>query len=205
MKSGTIMPRKYHMRTRLTSVKETQDRIIEAAKELHADQGVQGTSYEEIAEQAGVAQATVYRHFPSLDELIPACARSIVVLQPITPDDIANLFHGRPQPWQRLEWIIRGTCECYARDGGWLNAARREGDLIPALSEVIHTQQESLRTLVGAALEGTGATERSVQVLAALIDFPLWKTFRDVGLTAREATEQILELARDHLVKENLF
>jgi len=199
------MPRKYRMNSRLASVKETQDRIVEAAKELHAGQGVQGTSYEEIAEQAGVAQATVYRHFPSLDELIPACASSIVVLQPITPDDIANLFHGRPQPWQRLEWIIRGTCECYARDGDWLNAARREGDLVPALSQVVHTQQESLRILVGAALEGTGATEHSVQVLAALIDFPLWKSFRDMGLAAPEANEQILELVRDQLIKENLF
>lgn len=199
------MPRKYRMKSRLASIKETQDRIVEAAKELHAEQGIQGTSYEEIAEQAGVAQATVYRNFPSLEDLIPACARSIVVLQPITPDDIANLFQGRPLPVQRLEWVIRGTCECYARDGDWLNAARREGELIPALVEVIQTQRESLKTLVQAALEGTGASERSVQVLAALIDFPLWKSLRDAGLTSTEATSQVLELVWDQLAKENLI
>ena len=199
------MPRKYRMKSRLASIKETQDRIVEAAKELHTEQGIQATSYEEIAEQAGVAQATVYRNFPSIEDLIPACARSIVVLQPITPDDIANLFQGRPQPVQRLEWIIRGTCECYARDGDWLNAARREGELIPALSEVIRTQRESLKVLVQAALDGTGASERSIQVLAALIDFPLWKSLRDAGLTATEATNQVLELVWDQLAKENLI
>jgi AcrR family transcriptional regulator len=199
------MPRRYRMHTRLTAVKETQTRIVEAAKALHASQGVQGTSFEEIAGQAGVAQATVYRHFPSLDDLIPACARTIQVLRPLTEEDLANLFYGRPQAWQRLEWVIRGTCECYARDGGWLQAARREGDLILALSEVIRIQQESLRSLVRAALLGSDVSERSVQVLAALIDFPLWKSFRDMGLNATDATNQVLDLVRDHLEKENLI
>jgi AcrR family transcriptional regulator len=199
------MPRRYRMSTRLTAVKETQTRIVEAAKALHANQGVQGTSFEEIAERAGVAQATVYRHFPSLDDLIPACARTIQVLRPLTDEDMANLFHGRPQAWQRFEWIIRGTCECYARDGGWLQAARREGDLIPALSEVVGVQQESLRSLVRAALLGSEAGERSVQVLAALIDFPLWKSLLDMGLSATDATNQIVELVRDQLMKENLI
>jgi AcrR family transcriptional regulator len=199
------MPRRYRMSTRLTAVKETQNRIVEAAKALHAEQGIQGTSFEEIAEQAGVAQATVYRHFPSLDELIPACASSIQVLQPLTDEDIADLFHGRPETWQRLEWVIRGTCDCYGRDEGWLQAARREGDLIPALSEVVGVQQESLRSLVRAALSGNGPSERSVQVLAALIDFPLWRTLREMGLNATEATNQIVELVRDHLKKENLI
>jgi AcrR family transcriptional regulator len=199
------MPRQYRMSNRLTAVKETQARIVEAAKDLHADQGIQGTSFEEIADRAGVAQATVYRHFPSLDELIPACARTIQVLQPLSDEDLANLFHGRPQIWQRLEWIIRGTCECYARDGGWLQAARREGDLIPAMAEVVSVQQESLRSLVRAALLGSEASEHSVQVLAALIDFPLWKTLREMGLNAAEATNQIVELVRDQLVKENLI
>jgi AcrR family transcriptional regulator len=199
------MPRRYRMSTRLTAVKETQSRIVEAAKTLHADQGIQGTSFEEIAGRAGLAQATVYRHFPSLDELIPACASTIQVLQPLTDEDLANLFHGRPQIWQRLEWIIRGTCECYARDGGWLQAARLEGDLIPALSEVVKVQQESLRSLVRAALLGSQASERSVQVLAALIDFPLWRTMIEMGLDAADATNQVLELVKDHLLKENLI
>jgi AcrR family transcriptional regulator len=199
------MPRRYRMSTRLTAVKETQSRIVEAAKTLHTDQGIQGTSFEEIARRAGLAQATVYRHFPSLDELIPACARTIQVLRPLTDEDLANLFQGRHQIWPRLEWIIRGTCACYARDGGWLQAARREGDLIPALSEVVKVQQESLRLLVRAALMGSQASERSVQVLAALIDFPLWRTMIEMGLDAADATNQVLELVKDHLLKENLI
>ena len=199
------MPRRYRMKDRLAAVKETRMHIVEAAKTLQAEGGVQGTSFEEIAERAGVAQATVYRHFPSLDELIPACAGTIQVLQPLTEKDFALLFHGRTETWERLEWIIRSTCECYARDGGWLQAARREGDLIPALSKVIGLQQDSLRSLVRAALLGSEVSERSVQVLAALIDFPLWRTLREMGLNASQATDKIVELVHDQLVKENLI
>jgi AcrR family transcriptional regulator len=34
-------------------------RIVDAAKTLQADRGLQATSFEEIAERAGVAQATL--------------------------------------------------------------------------------------------------------------------------------------------------
>ena len=84
-----------------------------------------------------------------------------------------------------------GPGECYDRDGGWLQAVRREGDLIPALTEVVQVQQKSLRGLVQAALEDASVSERSVQVLAALMDFPFWKSLRDEGLSAVEATSQI--------------
>ncbi len=198
------MPRRYKMRARATAVEETKTRIVQAAKELHAEQGVQGTSHIEIADKAGVALATVYRHFPSLADLIPACASSIVVLQPLTSEAITAIFLGRNQPLQRLEWIIQGTCDCYERDEAWLQAARREGDLIPTLTEIVREQQKSLRMLVQVALEGTGVNERNVQVLAALLDFPLWKSLRDMGLTPTEASDQVLELVRDYLAKENL-
>lgn len=198
------MPRRYKMKNRSTAVEQTKDRIVRAAKVLHATQGMQGASYTEIADKAGVSMATVYRHFPTLAELIPACASSIVVLQPLNPDAVAALFQNQEQPQKRLEVVIQGTCECYERDGGWLQAARREGDLIPTLSKIIEEQQKNLRTLVQAALDELNVTERQVQVLAALMDFPLWKSLRDMGLTPSEATEQVLELIRDYLEKEDL-
>ena len=73
--------------------------------------------------------------------------------------------------------------------------------MIPTLSEIIREQQKSLRTLVRAALDGTEINERNVQVLAALLDFPLWKSLRDMGLTPTEATDQVLEFIRDYLAK----
>jgi AcrR family transcriptional regulator len=198
------MPRRYRMQARATAVEQTRQRIVETAKALHAEQGIIGTSYEDVAREMGVSQATVYRHFPTLDDLIPVCAQSIEVLRPMTPETAAACFPASLAPFQRLEWLIRGTCDCYTRDQGWLYAARGEEKFVPALREVVRIQEESLRTLVRAALEGTPGSERTVQVLTALIDFPFWQSLRSAGLTHVQAADQILELVRDQLAKEHI-
>lgn len=199
------MPRRYQMTDRATTVQQTRQRIVQAARALHAEQGILGTNYEEIAQRAGTAPATVYRHFPSLDDLLPACARSIKVLQPLTPEQAAEQFRGLSQPAQRVEVLVRGTCECYARDHGWLQAAHQEADLLPTLREMVQAQRESLRLLVRTALAGAGVTERTVQVVAALTDFPVWKSLREAGLTPTETADQILELVYDHLTKAGVL
>ncbi len=192
------------MTKRAADVDATRRKIVAAAKELHEHEGVLVTSFEAIATQAGVAQGTVYRHFPSLDELVPACARTIHVLRPIDPERASDAVPRLPHPSQRLEWLVRGTCECYGRDGGWIHAARREEDLVPALGEVGRIQRESLRVLVRAALADSEASPNLVSIITALIDFPFWKSLRDEGLNEATATEQILELVRDQLDKERI-
>ena len=200
------MPRRYRMTSRKAAVEQTRAAIVKAAKTLHTYQGIQRTSYVEIAQKAGVAQATVYRHFPSLADLIPACAGSIEVLQPITPQEAGELFRGHGyHPPERLAFIVSGTCDCYKREAGWLQAALREGDLLPAVSDAIQQQQRSLKTLVRAALDQADVSDHHVQVLAALLNFPFWKSLRDMGLSSTEATSQVLELAQDYLAKENLI
>lgn len=198
------MPRRYRMSARGAAVEETRRRIVEASKALQAEHGLAGTSYEEIAERAGVAPATVYRHFPTLDELIPACARTIPVFRPLTPDVAGGIFRGLRRPSQRIEWLIRGTCACYAADGGWLNAARREAELIPELWRLVQVQRESVRALVSAALEGREVDEQLVNIIAALADFPFWRSLLDAGLSEAEATEQVIDLARYELGKANV-
>ena len=42
---------------------------------LHLEQGIVATTWEDIARRADVATATVYRHYPTLDELVGAAAR----------------------------------------------------------------------------------------------------------------------------------
>jgi AcrR family transcriptional regulator len=192
------------MGARAEAVDRSRSRIIEAGKSLHAEQGILGTSYEEIAQRAGVAPATVYRHFPTLDDLLPACAGTIQVLRPVSPEYAAALFEGLPRPNQRLDVLVRGTCACYARDGGWLHAARHEGDLAPSLRDIRRIQAENLRLLVTSSLAGTETSERAIRAITALIDFPVWKAFRDAGFSEAEATLLVLQLVHDRLGKEHV-
>jgi AcrR family transcriptional regulator len=54
-----------------------RDRILEVAKEAFTRQGA-NTSLDEIAKQAGVGAGTLYRHFPSRDDLIESVYRNEV-------------------------------------------------------------------------------------------------------------------------------
>jgi AcrR family transcriptional regulator len=49
-----------------------RDRILESAYELFSTRGVRAVGIEEVIERAAVAKATLYRHFPSKDELVLA-------------------------------------------------------------------------------------------------------------------------------------
>src|SRR5687767_490534 len=99
-----MSPRKYDMSRRAAAVAETRRRIVDATLELHAEQGIAATSWDEIAARAGVGVGTVYRHFPSLDELVPACghvARELLDLP--DPSDARALFVGAEGSRARVE------------------------------------------------------------------------------------------------------
>jgi AcrR family transcriptional regulator len=47
-------------------------RILDTAYELFARRGIRAVGIDEVIERAGVAKATLYRHFPSKDDLVVA-------------------------------------------------------------------------------------------------------------------------------------
>ena len=50
--------------------RETRRAIVDAAARLFADRGYIGTSFDAIAEAAGVGRATVFDHFPTKTGLL---------------------------------------------------------------------------------------------------------------------------------------
>lgn len=82
-----MAPRAYNIETRRRQQDELKARIAAAAAELHAEQGALATSHAQIAERAGVSLPTVYKHYPTLDELIPACVGHVTGLAPHFPPD----------------------------------------------------------------------------------------------------------------------
>lgn len=49
-----------------------KDRILQAARELFYEEGIRAVGIDRIIERSGVAKMTLYRHFPSKDDLIVA-------------------------------------------------------------------------------------------------------------------------------------
>jgi AcrR family transcriptional regulator len=179
-----MSPRKYDMTRRASAVAQTRERIVEATRELHGEQGIAATSWDDIAARAGVGVGTVYRHFPSLDELIPACGEiSMRVIALPEPGDARSLFDGAGD---RAERLVREVFAVYERGAPQLWAMRNEPDVHPDVAESAAQVEASLSALVDAA--GIAADRR---VVRALIDLGTWQALRDQGLTPAEAVEAV--------------
>ena len=55
-----------------TAESRPRQRILESAYELFSRRGVSGVGIEEVIARASVAKATLYRHFPSKNDLVLA-------------------------------------------------------------------------------------------------------------------------------------
>jgi AcrR family transcriptional regulator len=51
---------------------DARERILDTAYELFSQRAIRDVGIDEVIEQAGVAKATLYRHFPSKDDLVIA-------------------------------------------------------------------------------------------------------------------------------------
>ncbi len=184
------------MAARAEAVAETRGRIVEAAKSLHAERGVVPTGWDDIAERAGVSTATVYRHFPSLAELIPACARSVFdIIEPPGLEEAGRRFSQTGSAEDRLEEPVRASCVCYGKGRAWLHAAHRERDFVPELDAALRILDESLAVLIAGAA-GRRLSRVKARTLFALCDFPFWWALTAGGLSDAQAEEELVRLVR---------
>src|SRR3954463_7438010 len=105
-----------------------RERIIAAAAELFQKHGIRGIGVEAIAEAAGTNKMTLYRHFPSKDELIAEWARGIVDQKEAVWDELAAKHPNDPHA-QLTEWSHRVADKLAAME-------RRGSMLANALAEL---------------------------------------------------------------------
>lgn len=187
------------MGARAEAVSQTRAAIVTAARALHAERGLAATSWADIADRAGVSTATVYRHFPSLAELVPACAHTVFdMIKPPTLDQAGATFGSLTRASERFEQLVRYSCHCYEAGADWLHAAHRERDFVPELDAALGVIEGSLDVLVTAAA-GTDLTPAEHGLLFVLCDFPIWRTLVARGMATSEVEEELVVLVHDQL------
>jgi AcrR family transcriptional regulator len=187
-----MSPRKYDMTRRASAVAQTRRRIIDATRELHTEHSIAATSWDDIAARAGVGVGTVYRHFPSLDELIPACSEiSMQIVALPDPRGAPSLFDGVDAAAERIERLVREVFAIYERGAPELRVIRNEPEIHPSVAQAAEALDASLTALVDAAVEPSGITPADRAVVRAMVDLATWQTRRDQGLEPAEAVDAV--------------
>jgi AcrR family transcriptional regulator len=195
-----MSPRKYDMSKRAATVARTRQRIVDAARLLHGEQGIAATSWDDIAARAGVGVGTVYRHFPSLDELVPACGEiTMLVLALPDPATARALFEHATTPAERIERLVREVFAIYERGAPELRAIRREAEVHPRIAHDRDELEASLSALVDTALAPLDATQEDRALARALVDLDTWQALRDQGLGATDSVSAISDMLTKRL------
>jgi AcrR family transcriptional regulator len=101
-----------------------RDRILEAARALVAETGVDATM-EDIARHAGVAVGTLYRHFPAKEDLVAAVVEdSLAQMASLTEGALAAVHAGAP-PGPAIGELFREIAGRHATDQAFKSAAGR--------------------------------------------------------------------------------
>ena len=181
------------MSRRAAAAAETRRRIVDATRTLHTEQGIAATSWDQIAARAGVGVGTVYRHFPTLDELVPACGEvSMAIVALPSADDATARFEGLAGPRERIARLVADVFAIYERGAPELRVVRREPEAHPSLAELDATFEATLAAFVDAALPGASTHDRAVA--RAMIDLDTWQAMRAAGLGAAETRDAVTEL-----------
>jgi len=135
-----------------------RERILDAAYELFSRRGIQAVGVNEVTERAGVATATLYRHFPSKDQLVLAFLD--LREQRWTKDIIeAEAMRRGSNPEERLLAIFDVLDEWFHRDdfeaGSFIKVLLELGPKHPAGgASVLHLEQ--LRAIARRLAEEAG-------------------------------------------------
>lgn len=185
------MARKYSMDSRTAAVAETRQRIIDATVQLHDEQGISGTSMQDVADRAGVALATVYRHFPTVDELVPACGGRSLELNPLPT---SSVFEGLESGEERISRLVKDLHANYARGARTYEVGFAEAVTMPVVAQFMAEMSSYISMLVAGAAEPFHPASSQMQLATGLCDFRVWRSLLHSGLTPDEATESVTRL-----------
>ena len=155
----------------MTTVASTRDRLLRAAQELVEEGGYAAASVVAIAERAGVASGTLYRHWPSKGELFAELFRNVCDREVRAMEAAATAAADRPAV-ERIEVVLTTFAQRALRRPrlAWALIAEPVDPLVDA--ERLAYRHEYARRLVAALDQGIAAgeiPEQDVDLTAAAL------------------------------------
>ena len=180
--------------------KATHDRLVRAALELFATRGYHATTTVAIAGAAGVAEGTIYRHFPTKQRLLNDIYRAATRLL----FNVIRQGSRRKSCRARLEAIASGWLEIAGREPGAVRLlfATELGDLLDQLSRDADRQlHQALAGIVTAGKSAgevrPGPAEVWAEAWLALVVLALERVAEGTWSVQQAAPGQIIRAAWD--------
>ena len=176
--------RRYELRKRADAMQGTRRRITEAAAELHGSIGPARTTISAVAERAGVGRQTVYRHFPTEDDLFTACSGHFAATHP-RPD--VEAWSAVADPVERLETALDELYAHYERTEAMYANLFRDETLVASVEARLPLFRAYLDGAADVLAAGWGVRGRRRTMLVAAarhaVDFQTWRSLaRDGGV-----------------------
>ncbi|MFO1150397.1 MAG: TetR/AcrR family transcriptional regulator [Alsobacter sp.] len=183
------------MNDRAKAQAETRERIVSATMQLHDEQGVAATSFVDIAQRAGIGAATVYRHFPTVGSLVMACGAHVwTEMDPPVPDRASEPFDGIVGRDARLRRLVAEVDSFYRRGALRLTKAYADRHLIPELDGFLRAVEAGVAALVREAVAEEALPETVLQLVVALMAFPVWTSMQRVDVEDEERRRLVARL-----------
>jgi len=131
-------------------VARTRATVLSAAIDLLAERGYSGFSVESVVERTGIAKTTVYRHWPTRDDLLSAAIAELDGTGPL-PDtgsvrqDLRDLFARRVRAARTPRWE-----RCMP---ALVEAAVRHPELATVIARLASQVLAQIETLLGRGIE----------------------------------------------------
>lgn len=189
--------KKYELRARADSQRQTRDRIACAAADLHEEKGVARTTVVEIARRAGVSRLTVYNHFPDLESLLPACAAHYISVHP--SPDFADAIAAEA-PGERVVAVLTELYAWYRETEPLFGKLFSDRFSVPELDAFmtngVDRMQEHVTSILStAAGQVAGESAEHQRALARVAaEFWTWRRLSREGLADQDAARLMADV-----------
>ncbi|QNG20372.1 TetR/AcrR family transcriptional regulator [Rhodococcus triatomae] len=191
----------------------SRTRLLDAATRLLAEGGTDAVTIDAVTHEAGVARATLYRHFASGTELVAAAFARLVPPAPVVPEtgDLrsrlvellvgqARLIENAPMHVTAMCWLGLGpalgdySSAAASESGGGESSAADRRELRTLRRTVVEQYREAfdriLRTPEGLEVLGEHDYDLALAQLIGPLVFTRLATLSPLG---REACEEIVD------------
>jgi AcrR family transcriptional regulator len=174
---------------------QVREAILESAMALVSERGLLAVTMSQIAADAGISRATLYKYFPDVEAVLLAWHERHVHHHLAALADVPDQHQG---PAERLAAVLRAYAQMsYHRarhSTEELGVLLHRGDAVSAAEKELH---DLMRDLVAdAAAAGTVRDDADPDELAA---FCLHALSAASGMTTQEAAERLADVTMDAL------